>query len=52
MKKCAIITALSIITLGAAVAGYIPLKCSVCNGTGWVGSSKCVRCGGDGDIAN
>lgn len=52
MKKTVIIATLSIAALGVAFAGFIPRKCTNCNGTGWKGSSKCLSCGGDGDSAN
>jgi len=45
MKKLIITTvALAAIT-GAAFAA---MKCTSCNGTGWIGNATCLRCKGTG----
>jgi DnaJ-class molecular chaperone len=52
MKKIALITTLSLVTLGGIALAAIPVKCVQCNGTGWKGPFKCATCGGDGDVGN
>lgn len=45
MKKLII----TVVTL-AAITGVVfaAMKCTSCNGTGWIGNNTCLRCKGSG----
>ena len=45
MKKL-IITAVALAAITGAV--FAAMKCTSCNGTGWIGNSTCMRCKGTG----
>ncbi len=50
-KTKVLIAIASLLTVTSAIAGS-GLMCRMCNGSGWRNGSKCIHCGGDGEVGS